>query len=51
MLFVVIVVYDGVWGCLIKCVYRYKNCIKKDVRKDSSNFIKLILEMLFFNLF
>lgn len=46
MLSAVIAAYDGVWGCLTKCVHRHKNCTKKDARKDSSNFIKLILEML-----
>lgn len=42
--------YDGMLGCLQKCVHMHKNCTKEDARKDSSNFIKLILEMLLPNL-
>lgn len=37
-------------GCLKKYVHMHKNCTKKDARKDSSNFINLILEILPSNL-
>lgn len=50
MLSAVTAAYDGMLGCLQKCVHMHKNCTKKDARKVSSNFIKLILEMFLPNL-